>query len=114
MDIDERRRNRQNETKFATLIASPFNMAGGALILPANADLAYSYSVNLSASTLSLSLQNGRVIKNKALIAGVKTRFGWFERAFKITPSCAVAGTLSIYLAQGLGRYALIATRIFP
>lgn len=99
-----RRRERQNVSKFKSLIATP---AVGAVTLPAGARISF---VSTAGSTAGDTLATivgttTRTIKAKTLAAGARQVLDYAERGVVITPSVGI----NLYIDQGLNRWAKIA-----
>lgn len=100
----ERRKERQNETAYAALIATPEDLgsvgAGNDLdpfVILANAEIAYSFSVAIDAEEVVFDV-SGRIFESPALDADQIQKLGWLEKSKTIVCTGAGAGDLTLYL----------------
>jgi len=101
--IAEHRKERQNVTAFAALVASPVT---GAVTLPAGARLAFRSVAGATAGTTAATIaaSTNRTIKTPALAAGESMTLDYVERAAVVTP----AAGFEVLLDIGLGRFTKI------
>ncbi len=101
--IAEHRKERQNVTAFAALVASPVT---GAITLPAGARLAFRSVAGTSAgaTAATIAASTNRTIKTPTLAAGESMMLDYVERAAVVTP----AAGFEVLLDIGLGRFAKI------
>ncbi len=117
----ERRRAAADQDEFAADIASPFDLgtvgAGSPLpnpyVMPANARLAMSFSVDLTATELTLVTEVGRTLGTPALLADEIYKLQHLERARTLVPDADIAGTISLFVLDEWSRETLIATGVF-
>lgn len=101
--IAKSRKERQNVSAFAALVASPVT---GAITLPAGARLAFRSVAGASAGTTASTIAgtSNRTIKTPALAAGESMTLDHVERAAVVTP----AACFEVLIDIGLGRFAKI------
>jgi len=117
----ERRSSAQDHQSFDTDIASPANMGTVAATnplttaydVPKDAQLGVSFSVGVSAGQLTVATNDSRTIGTPALAANQVHRLGNIRRALELTPTCAIAGTVTIHVFDDWFRPTAIATGVF-
>lgn len=117
----ERRSHAQDVQSFDDDIASPFSMgtvaASGSLPTPyparKDAQIGVSFSVPVTAGQLVVDLADGRSIGTPALAAGQVHRLGNIRRALELTPTCAIAGTVTLHVFDEWFRPDPISTGVF-
>lgn len=117
----ERRRSAQDVQTFDPDVASPFNMGsvlatnplGTPYPIPKDAQLGVSFSVPVSAGQLTVATNGGRTIGTPALAADQIHRLGKLNRALLLTPTSAIAGTVTLHVFDEWYRPSAIATGIF-
>lgn len=117
----ERRSSAQDVQSFDADVTSPFDMgtvaATGDLPTPypsrKDAQLGISFSVPIAVGQLTVDLADGRTMGTPALAADQVHRLGNIRRALELTPSCAIAGTVTIYVFDEWFRPDAIATGVF-
>lgn len=101
--IAKSRKERQDVTAFAALLASP---VAGAITLPASARLAFRSVAGASTGTTAATIvgPSNRTIKTPALAAGESMTLDHAERATVVTPTAG----FEVLIVIGLGRFAKI------
>lgn len=110
-----RRREAQDVKSYATVIATPVDLAGGPLTLPANGYLGIGASGDTVLADYTITI-GGTTLDVAALVGGaVPLRLGYFERGADVTVAHAagVARTITVYLLDQWRRPFEIAARIF-
>lgn len=97
----EARRERQDLSAFAALIATPGDLSTG-FVLPANGDLYVACSDALVATTVLVDVGT-RELGNAPSAAGRANHIGWFERGVNVVTHLGAPGTISLYIRSGLG-----------
>lgn len=104
-------RDRENFTKFKTLIAVPGNLVSG-VSLPADADIFIASSSLLAVTTLlvdAVSSEGTRAMGSPARPAADPYHIGRLYRATNVTKHASAPGTVSVYVRNGMGKLFLIA-----
>lgn len=121
----ERRASAQDVISFNTLIATPTNMGTvGAtnplttpVVIPKNANIGVSFSVILTQGQVTIDTENPgsgtRTITVPALAADVVHNIGPITQLRTLTPTGAIAGTITIYVFDDWHRPTAIATGVF-
>ena len=101
-----RRKDRQNLSKYASLISSPGNLATG-FQLPANGTL-FTSTTSVLAVADELVAVGDRVLTVAAGAANRKHSVGYFEAGKEVSKAPGAPGTVSLYVANGFGQPVLI------
>lgn len=110
-----RRREAQDVKAYQVLIASPVDLSGGPLTLPANGYLAIGANGNTVLADYTITI-GSVTLDVTALVGGaVPLRLGYFERGAEVTIShdAGVARTITVYLLDQWRRPFEIAARAF-
>lgn len=100
MSMDEERSDRQDRSKYKTLLATP---ALTTVTLPANAQFCFK-AIGIAADGATVATITGptnRTIKTKALVAGGFTNTIYLQRASVVT----LNSNFDLMLNIGLGKY---------
>lgn len=117
----ERRRALSRERSFSAQVASPFALgsvaAGGdspnPLVLLDSINIGVSFSAPVNAGQLTIDTNRGKTLGTPALVADQIHRLGFFEKNVALTPSCAVAGTVTIHILDDRRIPSAVATGVF-
>lgn len=117
----ERRRDLNRKRSFSGQVASPFALgsvaSGGsspnALSLLDSIEIGISFSASVTAGQLTVATNTGRTISTPALDANQIHRLGFIEKGVDLTPSCSVAGDVTIHILDQWRRPFIIATGTF-
>lgn len=107
--------------RFASLIATPEtlttaaagNPLGSALTMPAASMISVSFSADLTAGQLTVDTNTSRTIGVPDLAADEIRLLGWFEKGVELTPDCAIAGTVTLYVLNEWTKPFSVATGVF-
>lgn len=117
----ERRRSLSRERSFSAQVASPFALGsvgtGGdspnPLVLLDSINIGVSFSAPVTAGQLTIDTNRGKTLGTPALAADEIHRLGFFEKNVTLTPSCAVAGTVTIHILDDRRIPSAVATGTF-
>lgn len=117
----ERRRALSRERSFSAQIASPFDLGSAAaagdspnpLVLLDSINVAVSFSAAITAGQLTIDTNRGKTLGTLALAADEIHRLGFFEKNVSLTPSCAIAGDVTIYILSDRRIPSVVATGTF-
>lgn len=116
----KRRLHHLRKRYFSGYISSPFDLgsvaATGVLpnpfLMKAAGNIGISFSAGITAGQLTIS-RGSRTIKTPNLVANQIHRLGFFETKFSLTPSCAIAGTVTIHYLDHYFKSSPVATGTF-
>lgn len=106
--LNERRKQRQNLSAFASLIATPGNLVTG-VALPANGKLVAACAAALADIGPLVSVNGTRTIFGSAGAAGNTNSLGYYERDVTLTKAPGAAGVVTLYVQDSLGNLHKIA-----
>ena len=117
----ERRQHAQDRTIFDGDVTSAFDMGTvtatnplpNPYVMKGNARIGVSFSVNITAGQLTLATEGARTLETPALDADVVYRLDYLERARTLTPTCAIAGTVSLHVFDEWMLPSVVATGVF-
>lgn len=112
----ERKRDLRREGRFASFVASPFDLGDQAAMspatnpftVPASASLAISFSDSVTSGDVEIAV-GGRTIQTPDLAADQIFKIGYFEQDFTLTPTANIAGTMTLYLLDQWNKATAIA-----
>ena len=107
LDLVRARKERQNFSAFAALMASPANLVTG-FYMPANAELYVSSSSVLTSATALITV-NARSLGAKTTIANLKRHVGWIEQMKHVVKASGAPGTVRVYVRGPAGALTKIA-----
>lgn len=101
LHVLKKRRERQNLSAFAALIATPGNLVTG-VVIPAESDVYVSTSSTLASTTHLLDVGD-REIGAPAAVANKAHHVGRLHRGSMVEKAAGAPGTVSVYVRDGTG-----------
>lgn len=108
-----RRQDRERISAFDALVAAPFDLSTGPLIMPASARLAISHSAALTLGQVTITIVPGRLgFSHPEMVADDIYKGAWAEKGTRVSQSGAPAGDFKVLLVNPIdGTTTVIATQ---